>query len=58
MLDVAWNHDGSNLAFVQKASNKIFTASIGTEIYQNSASLIEVTVHYKKSYVELFFQHI
>ncbi len=57
MLDVAWNHDGSSLAFVQKASNKIFTASIGTEIYQNSASLIEVTVHNKILYFELFFQH-
>jgi hypothetical protein len=42
VLDVAWNQDGSSLAFVQKASNKILTASFGTQIYQNTASLIEV----------------
>jgi len=39
---VAWNPDGNCVAFVQKASNKIFTASVGPQIYQNTASLIEV----------------
>ncbi|KAI9555250.1 hypothetical protein GHT06_017765 [Daphnia sinensis] len=41
VMDVAWSHDGSILAFAKKNSKKIFTASIGLQIYENHTSLLE-----------------
>ena len=42
VLDVSCNQDASSLAFIQKANNKIFTAAVGSQIYQNSTTLSEV----------------
>lgn len=42
VLDVAWSHDGSILAYTKKNSKKICTASIGLQIYENNTTLLEV----------------
>ncbi|KZS17271.1 Grip71 [Daphnia magna] len=41
VLDVAWSHDGSILAYTKKNSKKICTASIGLQIYENNTTLLE-----------------
>lgn len=44
VLDVACNQDGSNLAFIKKANNHIVTASVGSQIYENTTTLNEVKI--------------
>ncbi len=42
VLDVACNQDGSTLAFIKKANNQIFTATVGSQIFKSSTALTEV----------------